>query len=153
MATYEDKVTADRQADWYERAKAAAAMKGAGMQNQMGSLQGLTQAAVGFLASDAGKNLFAGIGGSGSGVDKNAQVPTPSVNPLPFSITNQPSMTNPSAPMYGDFFGMGGMTGKNPNMWDYYQPTAPQAPSGYTGSNFSSGFFNGPDNDLYNPIY
>jgi hypothetical protein len=65
MATYEDKVTADRQADWYERARAAAAMRGAGMQNQMGALQGLTQAAVGFLASDAAKKLF----GQNTGVD------------------------------------------------------------------------------------
>jgi hypothetical protein len=62
MAGYEDKVTADKQIDWYERAKAAAAMKGAGLQNKMGALQGLTQAAAGFLATDAAKNLFGGIG-------------------------------------------------------------------------------------------
>ena len=62
MAGYEDKMTADRQTDWYERARAAAAMKGAGLQNKMGALQGLTQAAVGFLGTNAAKNLFSGIG-------------------------------------------------------------------------------------------
>lgn len=157
MAAYQDKVTADRQLDWNQRAAAAAAMKGASMRNKMGGLQGLTQAAVQFLGSDAAKNLFGQIGGAPGGVegsvDKNAQAPTPSVDPLPFSMTNQPSMTNPSVPMYGDMFGMGGMTGRNPSMWDYYQPIVPQAPSGYTGSNFSSGFFNNPDSDLNNPIY
>jgi hypothetical protein len=157
MATYEDKVTADRQADWYERAKAAAAMKGAGLQNKMGALQGLTQAAVGFLGGDAAKQLFGQIGGviggTEGGVDKNAQVPTPSVDPLPFSIVNQPSMTNISMPTYQDVLRMGGMMGKNPSMWDYYEPIVPQNTSGYTGSNFSSGFFNSPDSDLNNPIY
>ncbi len=157
MAAYQDKVTADRQLDWNQRAAAAAAMKGASMQNRMGGLQGLTQAAVQFLGTDAASQLFGKIGSTPGGVegslDKNSQVPTPSVDPLPFSIANQPSMTNPSAPMYGDFFGMGGMMGKNPSVWDYYQPVVPQAPSGYTGSNFSSGFFNSPDSDLNNPIY
>lgn len=157
MATFQDKVTADRQLDWNQRAAAAAAMKGAAMKNKMGGLQGLTQSAMQFLGSDAAKKLFGQIGGALGGVegsvDKNAQVPTPSVDPLPFSMTNQPSMTNPSVPMYGDMFGMGGMMGGNPSMWDYYQPTTPQTPSGYTGSNFSSGFFNNPDSDLNNPIY
>jgi hypothetical protein len=62
MAAYQDKVTADRQLDWNQRAAAAAAMKGASMQNRMGGLQGLTQVAAQFLGSDAAKNLFSGIG-------------------------------------------------------------------------------------------
>lgn len=62
MAAYQDKVTADKQKDWYERAAAAAAMKGASMQNRMGGLQGLTQAAVQFLGSDAASQLFGNIG-------------------------------------------------------------------------------------------
>ena len=62
MAAYQDKVTADRQLDWNQRAAAAAAMKGASMQNKMGGLQGLTQAAVQFLGSDAASQLFGNIG-------------------------------------------------------------------------------------------
>ena len=62
MAAYQDKVTADRQLDWNQRAAAAAAMKGASMQNRMGGLQGITQAAVQFLGSDAAKNLFSSFG-------------------------------------------------------------------------------------------
>lgn len=62
MAAYQDKVTADKQLDWNQRAAAAAAMKGASMQNKMGGLQGITQAAVQFLGSDAAKNLFGQIG-------------------------------------------------------------------------------------------
>jgi hypothetical protein len=60
MAGYEENVIRDRQLDWYERARAAAAMKGASMQNQMGALQGLTKSAAGFLATDAAKKLFSG---------------------------------------------------------------------------------------------
>lgn len=62
MAAYQDKVTADKQLDWNQRAAAAAAMKAAAMQNRMGGLQGLTQAAVQFLGSDAAKNLFSSFG-------------------------------------------------------------------------------------------
>ena len=62
MATYQDKVTADRQLDWNQRAAAAAAMKEASMKNRMGAMQGLTQAAVQFLGSDAAKNLFSSFG-------------------------------------------------------------------------------------------
>jgi hypothetical protein len=63
MAGFEDKVTADKQIDWYERANAAARMKEAAMKNRMGGLQGLTQAAVQFLGSDAASQLFGKIGG------------------------------------------------------------------------------------------
>ena len=62
MAAYQDKVTADKQIDWYERANAAARMKEAAMKNRMGGLQGLTQAAVQFLGSDAASQLFGKIG-------------------------------------------------------------------------------------------
>lgn len=43
MAGYQEKKTADRQQDWYERAQAAAAMRGSGMQNTMGGIQGVSQ--------------------------------------------------------------------------------------------------------------
>jgi hypothetical protein len=62
MATYKDKVTADKQLDWNQRAAAAAAMKGASMQNRMGGLQGMTRAAMQFLGSDAAAQLFGNIG-------------------------------------------------------------------------------------------
>jgi len=62
MAAYQDKVTADRQVDWYERAKAAAAMKEAAMKNRMGGMQGLVQAGTQLLGSDAASQLFNRIG-------------------------------------------------------------------------------------------
>jgi hypothetical protein len=62
MAGFEDKVTADRQVDWYERANAAAAMKEAAMKNKMGGLQGLIQAGTQLLGSDAASQLFNKIG-------------------------------------------------------------------------------------------
>jgi hypothetical protein len=43
MAGYQDKVTADRQQDWYERAQAAAQMKEGGLQNLMGAAKGIGQ--------------------------------------------------------------------------------------------------------------
>ena len=43
MAGYKDKVTADRQQDWYERAERAAQMKGAGLENLMGTAQSVGQ--------------------------------------------------------------------------------------------------------------
>jgi len=41
MAGYQEKVTADKQKDWYERAEAAAQMKEGGMQNLMGAATSL----------------------------------------------------------------------------------------------------------------
>lgn len=43
MAGYQEKVTADKQKDWYERAEAAAQMKEGGLQNLMGAAQGIGQ--------------------------------------------------------------------------------------------------------------
>jgi hypothetical protein len=157
MAGYEDMVTADKQLDWAQRAKAAVDMETAYRKNQADALRGgvttFMGAATGFLGSKTGQDLLSKIGGGQVPTPSDGQVPTPSVDPLPFSITTQPSMNNPAARMYGDFFGMGGMRGKNPSIWDYYQPIVPQNPSGYVGSNFNSGFFNNPDSDLNNPIY
>jgi hypothetical protein len=109
MAEYEDKVTADRQADWYERAKAAAAMRGAGMQNTMGSLQGLSQVAAQFLSTNAGQNMFSGIGGGagigsiGSGVGGSANMNAAN------AITGAGSMQNSQFGNYGNPAGGSGM--------------------------------------------
>jgi hypothetical protein len=109
MAEYEDKVTADRQADWYERARAAAAMRGAGLQNTMGSLQGLTQAAVGFLGSDAGRSLFSGGAGT-----------TPSVNATtdssPFGPYAGGYQFAPTASDYGPYASGYQMPGSTPTL-------------------------------------
>jgi hypothetical protein len=43
MAGYQEKVTADRQQDWYERAERAAQMKEAGPRNLMGAAESLAQ--------------------------------------------------------------------------------------------------------------
>jgi hypothetical protein len=49
MAGYQEKVTADKQQDWYERAAAAREMREAGLQNTMGAVQGLGE--MGFMAA------------------------------------------------------------------------------------------------------
>jgi len=48
----------DKQAKFQADALAAAGLTGAGIQNKAGALQGLSQAAVQFLGSPAGQNLF-----------------------------------------------------------------------------------------------
>lgn len=58
MAGYQEKKTADRQQDWYERAQAAAAMRGAGMENTMGAIQGLAGAGMQGLAMGAEAGMF-----------------------------------------------------------------------------------------------
>jgi hypothetical protein len=52
MAGYQEKVTADKQQDWYERAAAAREMREAGLQNTMGAVQGLGQ--MGMMAAMGG---------------------------------------------------------------------------------------------------
>lgn len=58
MAGYQEKKTADRQQDWYERAQAAAAMRGAGIQNTMDAIKGVAGAASSFLATEDAQKLF-----------------------------------------------------------------------------------------------
>ena len=55
MAGYQERQRADQQQNWYEKAQAAAAMRGAGMQNTLGGLMGAGQAAASTMAlkSDA----------------------------------------------------------------------------------------------------
>jgi hypothetical protein len=52
MAGYQEKVTADKQQDWYERSAAAREMREAGLQNTMGAVQGLGQ--MGMMAAMGG---------------------------------------------------------------------------------------------------
>lgn len=52
MAGYQEKVTADKQQDWYERAAAAKEMRQAGLENTMGAVQGLGQ--MGLMAAMGG---------------------------------------------------------------------------------------------------
>lgn len=58
MAGYQEKKITDRQQDWYERAQAAAAMRGAGMENTMGAIQGLAGAGMQGLAMGADAGMF-----------------------------------------------------------------------------------------------
>jgi len=60
MAGYQEKVTADKQLDWYERADRAAQMKEAGLQNLMGAAQGIGQMGMAQMMYGGG----AGAGGS-----------------------------------------------------------------------------------------
>jgi hypothetical protein len=59
MAGYQEKVTADKQQDWYERSAAAREMREAGLQNTMGAVQGLGE--MGMMGA---MGEFGGKGGS-----------------------------------------------------------------------------------------
>ncbi len=58
MAGYQEKKRADEQQNWYEKAQAAAAMRGAGMQNTLGAVQGLAGGAMQGLAMGADAGMF-----------------------------------------------------------------------------------------------
>lgn len=58
MAGYQEKQRADQQQNWYEKAQAAAAMRGAGMQNTMGGLMGAGMAAGSFLSTPEAQAMF-----------------------------------------------------------------------------------------------
>lgn len=103
MAGYQEKVTADKQQDWYERAAAAREMREAGLQNTMGAVQGLGQ-----------MGMMAAMGGFGGG-EVNTRTPIGDIptiqsrsatqlplsnsarlmgrdgNPVPFSVPSLPA--------------------------------------------------------------
>jgi len=109
MATYQDRVTADRQLDWNQRAAAAAAMRGAGMQNAMGGLQGFTQVAAQFLGTNAGQNMFSGIGGGGGIGSIGGGVGGSTNMNAANAITGAGSMQNSQFGNYGNPAGGSGM--------------------------------------------
>jgi hypothetical protein len=175
MAGYQDKVTADRQQDWYERAEAAAQMKEGGLQNLMGTAQSLGQ--MGMMG------MMYGGGGAGTGTGSIADSFTKSSD-LPSSIDFSPMSgknlmktmmqnrqaaptassfaTRATQGTYSPSFGFGNRMGKNPSMWDetfpglysglgeFSKPDLSRITGGYGNNNFNSGFFGA---DLFNPIY
>jgi len=170
MAGYQDKVTADRQQDWYERAEAAAQMKEGGLQNLMGTAQSLGQMGM----------MMGGGGGTGESMadsfTKASDLPS-SIDFSPMSGKNlmktmmQNRQAAPTASSfatratqgtYSPSFGFGNRMGKNPSMWDetfpglysglgeFSKPDLSRTTGGYGNNNFNSGFFGA---DLFNPIY
>jgi hypothetical protein len=114
MAGFEDKVTADRQVDWYERANAAAAMKEAAMKNRMGGLQGLIQAGTQLLGSDAAKQLFNKIGSGDDTRDPIGDIPlieSRAATQLPMSPDQRDLMTSSNILGRKTFFGPDNMSG------------------------------------------
>jgi len=173
MAGYQDKVTADRQKDWYERAEAAAQMKEGGLQNLMG-------AAKGMLGQLGMMKMMYGGGGTGESMadsfTKASDLPS-SIDFSPMSGKNlmktmmQNRQAAPTASSfatratqgtYSPSFGFGNRMGKNPSMWDetfpglysglgeFSKPDLSRTTGGYGNNNFNSGFFGA---DLFNPIY
>jgi hypothetical protein len=103
MAGYQEKVTADKQQDWYERAAAAREMKGAGLENLMGAAQGIGQMGMmnmmyGGDAVDAvrpslseGVEKISSIGASQLPWSSNARLMGRDGKPMPFSIPSLPA--------------------------------------------------------------
>jgi hypothetical protein len=81
MAGYQEKVTADKQQDWYERAEAAAQMKEGGMQNLMGTAQGLGM---------MGMRMMGGAGGGTGTTGASAVDSFTKASDLPGSIDFTP---------------------------------------------------------------
>lgn len=156
MAGYQEKVNADKQQDWYERAAAAREMREAGLQNTMGAVQGLGQ--MGMMAAMGG---FGGAEKMGSPSDYSFT--DPSSMPTTFGTSglfaNAPrfagatssassSMPRASQGSYQPSFGFGFNRGKNPGMWDDYQPFTTKQTT--PPNRYNSGFSN---LDMFNPIY
>ena len=154
MANYQDKVTADKQADWYERAAAAREMREAGLQNTMGAVQGLGQ-----------MGMTAAMGGFGGGVDaKKALEGSASdlirksmLDQANFALTKRrqipssvPTITSPSYSGYNDKLGLDG---------SYLYPDTPAQPGFYNGTDMNdwrnqSGLYNfktSPNQSILNP--
>jgi len=162
MAGYQEKVTADKQQDWYERAAAAREMREAGLQNTMGAVQGIGQ--MGMMAAMGG---FGGGGGTGTGAGSMADSFT-KASDLPSSIggsglfANAPrfagstsSALNFSSPSYGSYRDKLGLDGS------YLYPDTPtqQQPGFYNGTDMNdwrnqSGLYNfktSPNKSMLNP--
>lgn len=150
MAGYQEKVTGDKQQDWYERAAAAREMREAGLQNTMGAAQGIGQL-----------GMTAAMGGFGGGSDYSFTDPSSISTTFGTSglfanaprfagatSSASPSMLRASQGSYQPSFGFGFNQGKNPSMWDEYQPFAPQKTT--LSNRYNSGFSN---LDMFNPIY
>jgi hypothetical protein len=141
MAGYEEKVTTDQQMDWYERAAAAREMREAGLQNTMGAVQGLGQ--MGMMAAMGG---FGGGEQMASPSDYSFTDPSSMSTKVGYKIFKNaprfagstsaaaasPSMPRASQGVFDPTFS--NKIGKNPGMWDEYQPFVPKL-----------GFYNGTD--------
>lgn len=106
MAGYQEKVNADKQLDWYERAAAAKEMRQAGLENTMGAVQGLGQ--MGMMAA------MGGFGGEKMGSPSDYSFTDPSSLPTTFKTSglfaNAPKFAgsksgafNSSNPSYGNY--------------------------------------------------
>jgi len=117
MAGYQEKKIADRQQDWYERSAAAAAMRGAGMQNTLGGIQGATNVAASAIANGALDGLFKG------GKGKSIQKTLGSMNAITGSEDD--AFVNPTGYIAPGMSSqqMIGVTGmNNSGGWNYMQP-------------------------------
>lgn len=76
MAGYQEKVTADKQQDWYERAAAAREMREAGLQNTMGAVQGLGQMGMMAAMGEFGGEKTTDIGSVADSFTKSSELPS-----------------------------------------------------------------------------
>jgi hypothetical protein len=165
-AGYQDALTADRQKDFYERSKATTDMLTAGKTNRMGALQGLANTAL--MAMMYGKGNLGQTGDqqlstradyinavdqsqARMGLFKNLFRPLGSLNEPSSDVSSaSPSMPQASQGAYTPSFSFERRIGKNPSMWDEYQPLVP----GFRNIGLGSNRFNDIGNlDLFNPIY
>lgn len=141
MAGYQEKVTADKQLDWYERADRAAQMKEAGLQNLMGAAQGIGQMGMMNMMYGGG----AGAGGSmADSFTSSSDLPTSldhtnmsgknlmklmmqNRQAAPTAASSNPSAFNFSSPSYGGYKNKLGLDGS------YLYPDTPAQPGFYSG--------------------
>lgn len=141
MAGYQEKVNADKQQAWYEKAAAAREMREAGLQNTMGAVQGIGQ--MGMMAAMGG---FGGGKQMASPSDYSFTDPSTMSTKVGYKIfKNAPqfagstsSAINFSSPSYSNYNDKLGLDGS------YLYPDTPAQPQ-------QPGFYNGTDmNDWRN---
>jgi hypothetical protein len=158
MAGYQEKVTADKQMDWYERAQRAAQMKEAGLQNLMGTAQSVGQ--MGMMSMMYGGGAGTGTGSMADSFTKSSDLPSSIggsglFKNAPRFAGSTPGMFNFSSPSYSNYNDKLGLDGS------YLYPDTPaqQQPGFYNGTDMNdwrnqSGLYNfktSPNKSMLNP--
>lgn len=153
FAGYQEAKQADRQKDWYERAEAAAAMRGAGMENTMGAIQGIAGALTSLIPKPSiPPDLPPDVGGER--VTQNIEKIESKAAPLLPGIPNPPGL-KPVTGLNGKVYNFGPAAGTptaaNINQMLAFQQNPSYAQNSVINQNPSSGAISPLQNMPYLP--